>query len=202
MNRIDSGFVASYLPKIPSEEPLSNTTTIRQRNSKKTTAESTPSFQATTMESRRPVSEQRSRPFRHQSSTSSSENSNRSKSRGHSKPSSRRTSRTIVDPNRPVRHYRMKSHQTPPTVPSQDVDDVLALHFRSCSIFTNPSYQANPNSGLPSPTMSQNDAFGFPSAATRFSQDSLRVVEEVAMSRQSEETISDPEKLNMTMHWT
>jgi hypothetical protein len=202
MNRIDSGFVASYLPKIPSEEPLSNTTTIRQRNSKKTTAEPTPSFQATTMESRRPVSEQRSLPFRHQSSTSSSENSNRSKSRGHSKPSSRRTSRTIVDPNRPVRHYRMKSHQTPPTVPSQDIDDVLALHFRSCSIFTNPSYQSNPNSGLPSPTMSQNDAFGFPSAATRFSQDSLRVVEEVAMSRQSEETISDPEKLNMTMHWT
>jgi hypothetical protein len=203
MNQIDSGFVGSYLPKIPSEDICSSTTTTSQRKSKMTTVHSETSFQASTMESRRPVSEQRSRPFRQQSSTSSSENStNRSKSRGHSKPSSRRTSCTMMDPNRPARHYRMKSFQTPPTAPSQDIDDVLALHFRSCSIFTNPSYQSNPNSGLPSPTLSQNDAIGFPGAATRFSTDSLRVVDEIVSSRQSEDTIADPEKLNTTMHWT
>ena len=203
MNRIDSGFVGSCLPKIPSEEPRFNTTTTRQRKSKKSSTTASASYsQATNMESRQPVSEQRSRPFRQQSSTSSSENStNRSKSRGHSKPSSRRTSCTIVDPSRPARHYRMKSFQTPPTATSQDIDDVLALHFRSCSIFTNPSYQSNPNSGLPSPTLFHNDAFGFPGTATRFSTDSLRVVEE---TRQSEDTIADVdlEKLNTTMHWT
>jgi hypothetical protein len=201
MNRIDSGFVGSYLPKIPSEEPRINATTTRQRNSKKSSTESNSYSQAINMESRRSVSEQRSRPFRQQSSTSSSENStNRSRSRGHSKPSSRRTSYTIVDPSTPARHYRMKSFQTP-TATSQDIDDVLALHFRSCSIFTNPSYQSNSNSGLPSPTLSQNDAFGFPSESTRFSTDSLRVVEE---TRQSEDTIADVdlEKLNTTMHWT
>jgi hypothetical protein len=93
----------------------------------------------------------------------------------------------------------MKSFQTPATTTGQDVDDVLALHFRSCNIFTNPSYHSNP--GLPSPTLSQGDAFGFPSAATRFSSDSLRVVEEASMHRQSEDTI-DAEKTNTTMHWT
>jgi hypothetical protein len=201
MNRIDS-VAGSYLPKIPSQEPLPNNTNIRHRKPQRNNTESISSNQAANMEPRRPVSEQRSRPLRQQSTTSSSENSNsRSKSRGHgSKPSSRRTSCTIVDPSRPARHYRMKSFQTPPTTTiGQDVDDVLALHFRSCSIFTNPSYHSN--SGLPSPTLSQGDVFGFPSAATRFSSDSLRVVEETCMPRQSEDTIEE-EKANTTMHWT
>lgn len=205
MNRTDS-VAGSYLPKIPSQEPLPDPTTIRHRNKPhRSNAQSLSSTQAANMEPRRPVSEQRSRPFhRQQSTTSSSENSkSRSQSRGHgSKPSSRRTSCTIVDPSRPARHYRMKSHQTPPTATSQDIDDVLALHFRSCSIFTNPSYHSN--SGLPSPTLSQGgDAtFGFPSAATRFSSDSLRVVEETPMHRrQSEDTIAE-EETNTTMHWT
>ncbi|KAH6864927.1 hypothetical protein BKA58DRAFT_235355 [Alternaria rosae] len=200
MNRIDS-VAGSYLPKIPSQEPLCNNNTIRHSKHHKNKVESIPSFQVADMEPRRPVSEQRSRPLRQQSTTSSENSNNRSKSRGHgSKPSSRRTSCTIVDPSRPARHYRVKSFQTPPaTTTSQDVDDVLALHFRSCSIFSNPSYQSN--SGLPSPSLSQGDAFGFPSAATRFSSDSLRVVEETSMHRQSEDTI-DAEKTNTTMHWT
>ncbi|KAG9186030.1 hypothetical protein G6011_02586 [Alternaria panax] len=216
MNRTDS-VAGSYLPKIPSQEPLSNSTTIRHRNKPHTSnAQFISSIQAANMESRRPVSEQRSRPFhRQQSTTSSSENSkSRSQSRGHgSKPSSRRTSCTIVDPSRPARHYRMKSHQTPPTATTQEIDDVLALHFRSCSIFTNPSYHSH--SGLPSPTLSQGggDAtFGFPSAATRFSSDSMRVVEETPMHtnththiphpRQSEDSIAEEKAANTTMHWT
>jgi hypothetical protein len=188
MNRIDS-VAGSYLPKASSKEPMPNNTTTRHRKPHRNTGELITSIQPAKMEPRRPVSEQRSRPLRQQSTTSSSENSNgRSRSRGHgSKPSSRRTSCTIVDPSRPARHYRMKSFQTPATTTGQDVDDVLALHFRSCSIFTNPSYHSNP--GLPSPTLSQGDAFGFPSAATRFSSDSLRVVEEASMHRQSEDTI-------------
>ena len=123
MNRTDS-VAGSYLPKIPSQEPLPDPTTIRHRNKPhRSNAQSFSSTQAANMEPRRPVSEQRSRPFhRQQSTTSSSENSkSRSQSRGHgSKPSSRRTSCTIVDPSRPARHYRMKSHQTPPTATSQD----------------------------------------------------------------------------------
>ncbi|KAF1834831.1 hypothetical protein BDW02DRAFT_319346 [Decorospora gaudefroyi] len=205
MNRIDSGFAGSHLPKIPSAEPLSvhrsNTAPTRRRKPAKTTIESKSSKKAADMESGRPVSEQRSRPSRQKSTTSSENSTSRSKSRGHgSKPSSRRTSCTIVDPSRPARHYRVKSFQTPPTATTQDIDDVLALHFRSCSIFTNPSYHSP--SGLPSPTLSQGDAVGFPTAATRFSSDSLRVVDEIAMPRRSEETITDVEKTNTTMHWT
>ncbi|USP75135.1 hypothetical protein yc1106_02409 [Curvularia clavata] len=153
------------------------------------------------MDQRRPVSEQRSRPLRQQSTTSSENSTNRSKSRGHgSKPSSsRRTSCTIVDPSRPARHYRIKSFQGPPAVVTQDVDDVLALHFRSCSMFSNPSYQSH--SGLPSPALSSGDASGFPSTTTRFSMDSLRVVQETDAHRQSEDSMIH-EKTNTTMHWT
>jgi len=214
MNRIDSGFAGSHHSKMASEEPFaihrSNTTSTRQRKSRMPAVESAFSTQIATMEHRRPVSEQRSRPLRQQSTTSSENSTNRSKSRGHgSKPSSRRTSCTIVDPSRPARHYRMKSFQTPPSAPTQDIDDVLALHFRSCSIFTNPSYQSQ--SGLPSPTLSQGDAFGLPSSATRFSTDSLRVVEETDAAlppRQSEDTIAHADEntnnnnTTTTMHWT
>ena len=189
-----------------SEEPLpsqrTDTTPTRQRKSRQIVAGTASSPQSAKMEqSQRPASEQRSRPLRQKSTTSSSENStSRSKSRGHgSKPSSRRTSCTIVDPSRPARHYRMKSSQPPPTATGQDIDDVLALHFRSCSMFTNPSYHSN--SVLPSPTPSQGEAFAFPSAATRFSSDSLRVVQEVPLARQSEDSIDELEKTNTTMQW-
>jgi hypothetical protein len=226
MDRIDSGFAGSHHSKIASEGPVplhrSNTTSPRQQRSKKPALGPSSSYttQITTMENRRPVSEQRSRPLRQQSTTSSENSTNRSKSRGGhgSKPSSRRTSCTIVDPSRPARHYRIKSFQTPSVALTQDVDDVLALHFRSCSIFSNPSYQSN--SGLPSPALSSHaDASGFPSTATRFSIDSLRVVEETAVAadahphrRSAETTLSTSsscssashanEKTNTPMHWT
>ncbi|XP_014554575.1 hypothetical protein COCVIDRAFT_104642 [Bipolaris victoriae FI3] len=219
MVRIDSGFAGSQHSNMASEKPVllhrNNTTSIHQRRSKKSALEpSSSSVQVANMETRRPVSEQCSRPLRQQSTTSSENSTNRSKSRGHgSKPSSRRTSCTIVDPSRPARHYRVKSFQTPPTA---DIDDVLALHFRSCSIFSNPSYQTN--SGLPSPTLSHGDAFGFPSntSTTRFSTDTLRVVQESDAHNHHHRPITEPaplhddatttaaaaKKTNTTMHWT
>lgn len=213
MDRIDSGFAGFQHSNMASEKPVllhrSNTTSIHQRRSKKSALEpSSSSVQVVNMETRRPVSEQRSRPLRQQSTTSSENSTNRSKSRGHgSKPSSRRTSCTIVDPSRPARHYRVKSFQTPPTA---DIDDVLALHFRSCSIFSNPSYQSH--SGLPSPTLSHGDAFGFPSntSTTRFSTDTLRVVQESDAHHTRPATEPAPlhddataaKKTNTTMHWT
>jgi hypothetical protein len=124
------------------------------------------------------ASESRSRPSNHRSTTSSSENSTtKSKGRGHgSKPSSRRTSCTIVDPSRPARHYRIKSSQSIATATGQDVDDVLALHFRSCSLFQNPSYHSR--SGLPSPTPSPTDKFTFPTTTSRLSSDELNLANE------------------------
>ncbi|KAK7184656.1 hypothetical protein DPSP01_000383 [Paraphaeosphaeria sporulosa] len=87
---------------------------------------------------------------RRKSITTTSSNSTKSRRRGHgSAPSSRRTSCTVIDPSRPTRHYRINSSQTCPTL-NRDIDDVLALHFRSCSLFQNSTYQPS----LPSPTMS------------------------------------------------
>lgn len=205
MNRIDSGFVESPL-KTASQDPQpvhrSNTAPTRRHRSTKAPSGSISSLQPANMNPGRPSSEKKSRPSRQKSTASSSENSaSRSKARGHgSKPSSGRTSCTIVDPTRPTRHYRIKSSQTGTTSINQDVDDVLALHFRSCSLFTNPSYHSN--SGLPSPTMSQGDAFGAPSAASRFSSDDLDVTQASILPKQSEETIVDVEKTNTPMHWT
>jgi hypothetical protein len=90
---------------------------------------------------------------RRKSTTSSSENSTKSRSRPHdSKHSSRRTSYTLVDPSRPMRHFRVQSAATVSTVGTnnRDVDDVLALHFRSCTLFQNPTHRPD----LPSPTLS------------------------------------------------
>ena len=205
MNRKDSGFIESLLSK-PSEEQTrslhrSNTATRRRRTAKAApgSIETSASVNMSTPP-RRPASEKRTRPSNHRSA-SSSENSttrSRSKGRGHdSKLSSRRTSCTIVDPSRPARHYRVKSSQTISPA-SQDVDDVLALHFRSCSLFANPSYQAN--SALPSPTLSHPDNFGFPGAAPRFSIDEIAMVEE-HVSLQETESARIPIPATTT-HWT
>ncbi|KAF9733230.1 hypothetical protein PMIN03_004399 [Paraphaeosphaeria minitans] len=87
---------------------------------------------------------------RRKSITTNSSNSTKSRRRRHgSAPSSRRTSCTVIDPSRPTRHYRINSFQTYPTL-NRDIDDVLALHFRSCSLFQNSTHQPS----LPSPTMS------------------------------------------------
>ncbi|KAF1848521.1 uncharacterized protein K460DRAFT_76171 [Cucurbitaria berberidis CBS 394.84] len=206
MNRIDSGFVDSYLSKANNEKPppmhRSNTAPTHRRKPKKAPSELISSLQSTTKDSQRPSSERRPRPSRQKSTTSSSDNSvTRSKGRGYgSKPSSGRTSCTIVDPSRPGRHYRMKSSQTFSAANNQDIDDVLALHFRSCSIFTNPSYHSH--SGLPSPTLSQGEAFAIPGATSRFNSVDIDVAEETEIPKQSEDSIPPVEKTNTTMHWT
>lgn len=202
MNRKDSGFMGSSPQKAQKEQTPSlyrtNTSPYRHR-----TAKGVPVLVQTSptdMSTHRPASEKRSRPSNHRSA-SSSENSttrSRSKGRGHdSKLSSRRTSCTIVDPSRPARHYRVKStHTVSPS--SQEVDDVLALHFRSCSLFSNPSYQAN--SALPSPTFSNHEQLGFPNAAPRFSMDELAMAEEYVPLQETESArIPVPAT---TTHWT
>lgn len=154
------------------------------------TANAAPVAEATSnpvnMSTRRSASEKRTRPINNRP-PSSSENSttrSRSKGRGHdSKLSSRRTSCTIVDPSRPARHYRVKSsHAVSPS--SHEVDDVLALHFRSCSLFSNPSYQIGP--ALPSPTLSHHEQLDLPNAAPRFSMDEMAMVEGHVPSQEME----------------
>ncbi|PSN64654.1 hypothetical protein BS50DRAFT_498377 [Corynespora cassiicola Philippines] len=162
MDRVDSGFT-DLQPNITAEEPphplhRSNTApSSRHRRARKYSPEFPSNPRVSGMEAERPASEKQSarhgRPQESRKSIGSSENSTaKSRGRGHgSKPSSRRTSCTVIDPSRPARHYRIKSTQTVPTV-NTDIDDVIALHFRSCSLFSNPSYQSH--SGLPSPTIS------------------------------------------------
>ncbi|KAJ8111064.1 hypothetical protein OPT61_g6247 [Boeremia exigua] len=202
MNRKDSELIVEALVSSPLKGQTtslhrSKSTPQRRRVAKGGSVETT---DLANMSTSRPASEKRPRPINHRSA-SSSENSttrSRSKGRGHdSKLSSRRTSCTIVDPSRPSRHYRVKStHTTSPA--SQDVDDVLALHFRSCSLFSNPSYQTN--SALPSPTLSHQDNSSFPSAAPRFSMDEMAMVEE-HVSLQEIESTRVPVPAT-TIHWT
>lgn len=197
MNRKDSGYVGSVCSNPIKEQTAINNSPQRRRMAKAGSG-SVETTNSTKMSTSRPASEKRSRPANNKSA-SSSENSttrSRSKGRGHdSKLSSRRTSCTIVDPSRPARHYRVKStHTVSPA--SQDVDDVLALHFRSCSLFTNPSYQANP--ALPSPTFSHHDNPGRPSSATRFSMDEIAMVEEHVPLKETESALLPA----TTTHWT
>ena len=205
MKRIDSGFQESFLLKAAHNGPTpivrSNTAPTRRRNPKKTTVDSMSPVHATGMESQRPASEKRSRPSHQRSKTSSSETSTtRSRGRGQgSKPSSRRTSCTIVDPSR-SRHYRLQSSNTVPTATRQDIDDVYALHHRSYSLFQNSSLQTK--SGLPSPTLSQANHFGLPSATSRFSADDAHNISQHNPPKQSEPMIAAAEPTTVTMHWT
>lgn len=205
MNRIDSGHMESYHKASPNKERSSlhrsNTAPVRHRKTTKTPTGSFSTSRPRTMEPDRPASEAQPGASRRISNTPSSENSiSRSKGQGHgSKPSSRRTSCTIVDPSRPARHYRIASSQTIVTPNSLDIDDPLALHFRSCSLFSNPSYRAN--SALPSPDGSHPDSPGFPSSMPRFSYDSMTVINENIAQRQSEEVISPSECPDTTMEW-
>ncbi|KAJ4991482.1 hypothetical protein SVAN01_03129 [Stagonosporopsis vannaccii] len=203
MNRKDSGYIEHLVLKPLKDQTTSlqrNNTPTQRRRTARTRSDSVDTTDLVNMSTFRPASEKRTRPTNHRSA-SSSENSttrSRSKGRGHdSKLSSRRTSCTIVDPSRPARHYRVKSTRTiSPT--SQDVDDVLALHFRSCSLFSNPSYQAN--SALPSPTLSHHEHLGFPSAAPRFSMDEMAMVQEHVSLQETENAhIAIPPT---TTHWT
>jgi hypothetical protein len=131
----------------------SHTAPTRSRKHRAARSDSPTKFQATNTPNFRPASDKRpnaarrstTEPRRPSVGSSSEQSTTRSRHRERdSKPSSRRTSCTLVDPSRPARHYRIKSSQN---VPTGDIDDVLALHFRSCSLFENPSYY----SPLPSP---------------------------------------------------
>jgi hypothetical protein len=202
MKRIDSGFQESFLLQAPHNErpptARSNTAPSRRRKTNKPTVEAFASPCPVNMESPRPESEYRSRPSNERSKTSSSETStSRSRNRGHgSKPSSRRTSCTIVDPSR-SRHYRIQSSNTVPSVNSHDIDDVYALHHRSYSLFQNPSIHTT---RLPSPTKSQAEHSDFLSASPRFSVDAANTNYEQNPSTQSEEMTA--EDTTTTMHWT
>ncbi len=202
MNRKDSGCEERIFPQSPNKETTTTqkicTTSTSGHSLDKPTATSVTSHQLSQMEQRRSI-ESRSRPSKRTSTTSSSENSG-TRSKGRSKPSSHRTSCTIVDPSRPARHYRVKSTHTVPAANGHDIDDVLALHFRSCSLFTNPSYQSN--SRLPSPTGSPADASGVSSPASPFTSDIAAISEQTFTQKEGEETIRAVEKMNTTMHWT
>ncbi|KAF2115168.1 hypothetical protein BDV96DRAFT_493390 [Lophiotrema nucula] len=159
MDRSDSGFDQSYRLKATDSDLVSvhrsDTASSGRKKSKKTSLDSKSSYPPVPMDYQRPSSEKqstrhrRSGEPRRSSITSSSDQSGKSRGRYGSKPSSRRTSCTLVDPSRPARHYRIKSSQTVSTA-GHDLDDVLALHFRSCSLFqkspySTPDGQANPN---------------------------------------------------------
>jgi hypothetical protein len=160
MDRTDSAFHETFR-MVPSEAAQKttgewNTASARDREPRRTLDGFHPKDQNFTTSTIRPAlgrpntTSRRSTEPRRKSITTSSSNSTKSRRRGHgSAPSSRRTSCTVIDPSRPTRHYRINSSQTCPTL-SRDIDDVLALHFRSCSLFQKPTYQPS----LPSPTMS------------------------------------------------
>ncbi|KAF1963575.1 hypothetical protein CC80DRAFT_587956 [Byssothecium circinans] len=165
MDRTDSAFDKTFGLKAPQHETphihRSNTAPMRQKRSRKSPSNPSSNPKAKTM---RPASEKR--PFTQRKSTeprrksiASSSDYSTTKSRPrntNSLPSSHRTSCTIVDPSRPARHYRIKSSQTVPTS-TGDIDDVLALHFRSCSMFQNTSYQTG---ALVSPSLSEHGVGG------------------------------------------
>lgn len=205
MHRKDSGFVEFHASK-PCHQDSStlqrtNTAPTPRRKHCSNPTKSPPPSQPTHMDPECPASERQSRPVRHTSTTSSGESTTKSKSRGYSsKPSSRRTSLTIVDPSRPARHYRIKSSQSVPAATGQDIDDVLALHFRSCSLFTNPSYQSA--SRLPSPTLSPRAGLTYPIGPSRYSIDDMRANQAPVLPEDGEDSIAVVDKTNTTMHWT
>lgn len=206
MERADSGFHETFHSRtshdgVTSLERCSTAPSSRRKTDEESLMIIQPT-QSSTTKMQRPASAIRSRPCHKRSTTAPSEDSvTRSRGHGHgSKPSSRRTSCTVVDPSRPARHYRIKSSQTLPTATTQDVDDVLALHFRSCSLFQNPSIHTH--SALPSPSLSQAGRFEFPSPASRFSIDEAEVPEEHVMPKHDEDMIEAAKHLNTTIHWT
>ncbi|KAF2739495.1 hypothetical protein EJ04DRAFT_559841 [Polyplosphaeria fusca] len=150
MDRKDSGFDQSYRLKAAEADShsvhRSNTTATCRPKSRRDSPQSMSCPSTTPMDARRPASEKCSRrqrrpthPRKPSIGSSDDGSTTRLRNRGHtSNSSSRRTSITIIDPSRPARHYRISSSQTVPTV-NRDIDDVLALHFRSCSLFQNPS---------------------------------------------------------------
>ncbi|OCK81996.1 hypothetical protein K432DRAFT_235977 [Lepidopterella palustris CBS 459.81] len=86
--------------------------------------------------------QRRSSGSRRESIGSSSESSTSKDQR--SRPSSKKSARR-ASTSRPAPPYRLRSSQSIP-VPSRDIDDVLAFHYRSCSLFQNTSPADAPES--------------------------------------------------------
>jgi len=211
MNRHDSGFDDTFRLKDYESDatPIiqrSNSSPVRHRNPKRPSPYVLTS-PSTAVDIKRPASEKPTPNERKQCSTrrksitsSSSNSTNNTRRRGHdSLPSSRRTSCTMVDPSRPARHYRIKSSQTCPTI-NRDIDDVLALHFRSCSLFQNPTYQsAAPSLALPGYGPSATADFGSrPVTAPLFNDDSIPIS---PLSKESKDTVAPVDVPDTTMHW-
>lgn len=209
MNRHDSGFNETWQPKDLGLEtnPATNRSKVaatRPRKSKNTSPNVSIS-DSPNMDMQRPASEKPSPLDRKQPSTrrksiaSNSSNSTNTRRRGYdSIPSSRRTSCTIVDPSRPARHYRIKSSQTCPTA-NRDIDDMLALHFRSCSLFQNPSYQAAaPTLAMSGKGHSANTDFVSRPVTAPHINDSLP---NSPLTKEIEDTVAPAQLPDTTMHW-
>ncbi|KAF2876567.1 hypothetical protein BDV95DRAFT_602546 [Massariosphaeria phaeospora] len=231
MGRVDSGLDASFALNAPPFMCTSSTAPTRPLLPKQTSPHDTPTTpQLVSLEPRRTASEKRhagrrpaasrrktaepssensTLPCPRKTAESSSENSTTqtTQSRRHgreSKQSSRRTSCTFVDPSRPTRHYRIRSSQTVPTT-GRDIDDVLALHFRSCSLFQSLTNHAGPPS---SPIcgygkVAHADVVGpvqansiWPTVAPPPGVDDTALVNERCRLKQSQETVD-----NTTTHW-
>jgi hypothetical protein len=209
MKRHDSGLDHTFLKHHERDATAmahaSISPTTRHRRPKRPSLNVTgPNF--TAVDHQRPSSEQpvpttRSPPStRRRSITSTSSNSTNTRRRGHeSLPSSRRTSCTMVDPSRPARHYRIKSSQTCPTI-NRDIDDVLALHFRSCSLFQNPTYQSAASSRAVSGygPSAHADFSSRPITAPLVNEDAIPIS---PLSKGSEDSIAPVDVPDTTMHW-
>jgi len=205
MNRKDGGFVGSHASRTCEEESAgadqSHTSPHARHKSRTTSTHTLPPSTPEDMDAPACASGTRSKPVRHTSTTSSGNSSSKSKGYGYSsKPSSRRTSCTIVDPSRPARHYRIKSSHSVSVAASREVEDVLALHFRSYSLFTNPSYHAH--SALPSPTLPPPPSCTNPASPTPLDSDDMHTMQDSPPSEHDEKSIADVEPTNVTMHWT
>jgi hypothetical protein len=209
MKRHDSGLDHTFLKDLERDATTmfhaSNSSTTRHRRPKRPSLYVT-GPNSTAVDHQRPSSEQPVPTIRpspstpRRSTTSTSSNSTNTRRRGHdSLPSSRRTSCTMVDPSRPARHYRIKSSQTCPTI-NRDIDDVLALHFRSCSLFQNPTYQsAAPSRALSGYGPSAHADFGSrPVPAPYVNDDAIPVS---PLSKGSEDSIAPVDAPDTTMHW-
>lgn len=181
----------------------SNTAPTRHRQPKRSSSERnrTP-ISTSNPQSTRPSTQRKTEPRRRKSITSSDDNSTKSRSRnGHgSNPSSRRTSCTIVDPSRPTRHYRIKSSQSVPVVTNRDIDDVLALHFRSCTLFQNPeAYRTE------SRTTSADTKNTHPHRTSSIQSDDILPAPlhtPTITTPTNESPLSLPKRASTTTHWT
>ena len=153
-------------------------------------------------------SQNRRRPGARRASVSSSSGESASRPRGSrqsSKQSSRRAPATS-DMTRPAPPRRIISSQTMP-ISSRDVDDVFALHYRSCSLFRNvsvaggpESYTSRSGSTVPDPSSPLPDE---PSALTPPStMEPATAVSMTNSPKDSDEITVHHELPDTIIHWT